>query len=231
MPVLECVELGKSYGGGFALEGLTRGLEEGRVLGLLGPNGSGKTTLIKLIAGLIRPERGAVRVCGEAPGRGTKALVSYMPERQDLPDGMRLHRLLDYFADFFADFDRAAAEEHLRRLGLDTRARVRSLSKGERQKARLALAMSRAAKLYLLDEPFGGVDPAARDYILETILAGRAPGAAVLISTHMIAELEPALDDAAFLGGGRLVMAGPAEQLRRERGMSLDALFREVFRC
>ena len=231
MPVLECVELGKSYGGGFALEGLTLGLEEGRVLGLLGPNGSGKTTLIKLIAGLIRPERGAVRVCGEAPGRGTKALVSYMPERQDLPDWMRLHRLLDYFADFFADFDRAAAEDHLRRLGLDTRARVRSLSKGERQKARLALAMSRAAKLYLLDEPFGGVDPAARDYILETILAGRAPGAAVLISTHMIAELEPALDDAAFLGGGRLVMAGPAEQLRRERGMSLDALFREVFRC
>lgn len=231
MPVLECVELGKSYGGGFALEGLTLGLEEGRVLGLLGPNGSGKTTLIKLIAGLIRPERGAVRVCGEAPGRGTKALVSYMPERQDLPDWMRLHRLLDYFADFFADFDRAAAEEHLRRLGLDTRARVRSLSKGERQKARLALAMSRAAKLYLLDEPFGGVDPVARDYILETILAGRAPGAAVLISTHMIAELEPALDDAAFLGGGRLVMAGPAEQLRRERGMSLDALFREVFRC
>lgn len=231
MPVLECVEIGKSYGGGFALEGLTLGLEEGRVLGLLGPNGSGKTTLIKLIAGLIRPERGAVRVCGEAPGRGTKALVSYMPERQDLPDWMRLHRLLDYFADFFADFDRAAAEEHLRRLGLDTRARVRSLSKGERQKARLALAMSRAAKLYLLDEPFGGVDPAARDYILETILAGRAPGAAVLISTHMIAELEPALDDAAFLGGGRLVMAGPAEQLRRERGMSLDALFREVFRC
>lgn len=231
MPVLECVELGKSYGGGFALEGLTLGLEEGRVLGLLGPNGSGKTTLIKLIAGLISPERGAVRVCGEAPGRGTKALVSYMPERQDLPDWMRLHRLLDYFADFFADFDRAAAEEHLRRLGLDTRARVRSLSKGERQKARLALAMSRAAKLYLLDEPFGGVDPAARDYILETILAGRAPGAAVLISTHMIAELEPALDDAAFLGGGRLVMAGPAEQLRRERGMSLDALFREVFRC
>lgn len=231
MPVLECVELGKSYGGGFALEGLTLGLEEGRVLGLLGPNGSGKTTLIKLIAGLIRPERGAVRVCGEAPGRGTKALVSYMPERQDLPDWMRLHRLLDYFADFFADFDRAAAEEHLRRLGLDTRARVRQLSKGERQKARLALAMSRAAKLYLLDEPFGGVDPAARDYILETILAGRAPGAAVLISTHMIAELEPALDDTAFLGGGRLVMAGPAEQLRRERGMSLDALFREVFRC
>ena len=209
MPVLECVELGKSYGGGFALEGLTLGLEEGRVLGLLGPNGSGKTTLIKLIAGLIRPERGAVRVCGEAPGRGTKALVSYMPERQDLPDWMRLHR----------------------RLGLDPRARVRQLSKGERQKARLALAMSRAAKLYLLDEPFGGVDPAARDYILETILAGRAPGAAVLISTHMIAELEPALDDAAFLGGGRLVMAGPAEQLRRERGMSLDALFREVFRC
>ncbi len=231
MPVLECVELGKSYGGGFALEGLTLGLEEGRVLGLLGPNGSGKTTLIKLIAGLIRPERGAVRVCGEAPGRGTKALISYMPERQDLPDWMRLHRLLDYFADFFADFDRAAAEEHLRRLGLDTRARVRQLSKGERQKARLALAISRAAKLYLLDEPFGGVDPAARDYILETILAGRAPGAAVLISTHMIAELEPALDDAAFLGGGRLVMAGPAEQLRRERGMSLDALFREVFRC
>lgn len=231
MPVLECVELGKSYGGGFALEGLTLGLEEGRVLGLLGPNGSGKTTLIKLIAGLIRPERGAVRVCGEAPGRGTKALISYMPERQDLPDWMRLHRLLDYFADFFADFDRAAAEERLRRLGLDPRARVRQLSKGERQKARLALAMSRAAKLYLLDEPFGGVDPAARDYILETILAGRAPGAAVLISTHMIAELEPALDDAAFLGGGRLVMAGPAEQLRRERGMSLDALFREVFRC
>lgn len=209
MPVLECVELGKSYGGGFALEGLTLGLEEGRVLGLLGPNGSGKTTLIKLIAGLIRPERGAVRVCGEAPGRGTKALVSYMPERQDLPDWMRLHRLLDYFADFFADFDRAAAEEHLRRLGLapsgegcasSPRASGRRPAGAGHEPRRKALSAGRAL-------PRGG--PGCKGLYTRDHTRRTRPGAAVLISTHMIAELEPALDDAAFLGGGRLVMAGP----------------------
>ena len=231
MPVLECVELGKSYGGGFALEGLTLGLEEGRVLGLLGPNGSGKTTLIKLIAGLIRPERGAVRVCGEAPGRGTKALISYMPERLCLPEWMSVERIAAFYADFYADFDAARAGELLARLGIDGKRRLRQLSKGARQKVQLALVMSRRARLYLLDEPFGGLDPASRDFMLDTITACRPPEAAMVISTHIISDVERILDDVVFLDRGMVKLASPAAQLREREGRSVDALFREVFRC
>ncbi len=231
MAVLECSGLSKNYGDGFSMEGLTFKAEPGRVLGLLGPNGSGKTTLIKMINGLVRPDRGSVSVCGLRPGPESKALVSYLPERLQLPDWMRVKGLVGFFGDFYRDFDSALAAKLLGDLGIDENRSLKQLSKGLRQKVQLVLAMSRKAKLYLLDEPFGGVDPASRDYILETIMAGRAEGSALLISTHIISDVEQMLDDVVFLGDGRLVLSGEAEALRRERGLSIDGLFREVFRC
>ncbi len=231
MAVLECNGLYKGYSSGFALEGLTFSVCEGRVLGLLGPNGSGKTTLIKIINGLVQPAGGSVSICGLRPGTGSKAQVSYMPERMSLPEWMRVGGLVKFYADFYRDFDSIRAREQLARLGIDEGRRVRQLSKGMRQKTQLVLCMSRRAKLYLLDEPFGGVDPASRDYILETIMSGRSDGSALVISTHIIADVEDMLDDVLFLGDGRVVLSGEAEALRRERGMSIDGLFREVFRC
>ena len=230
MAVLECEGLHKAYGG-FELGELDLSLPEGRVLGLLGPNGSGKTTLIKLINGLIRPDGGRVTICGLEPGPASRALVSYMPERLQLPDWMRVGGLVGFYEDFYRDFEPGRARKLLSSLGVDEGLRVKQLSKGLRQKTQLVLTMSRRARLYLLDEPFGGVDPASRDYILETIMAGRAEGSALLISTHLISDAEDLLDDVLFLSEGKAVLSGPAEQLRRERGMSLDALFREVFRC
>lgn len=230
MAVLECAGLHRSFGS-FELGELTFSAAEGRVLGLLGPNGSGKTTLIKLINGLIRPDGGRVTVCGLEPGPASRALVSYMPERMQLPDWMKVGGLVRFYGDFYTDFEASRARELLSSLGVDEGQRVRQLSKGLRQKTQLVLTMSRRARLYLLDEPFGGVDPASRDYILETIMSGRAEGSALLISTHLIADAEGLLDDVLFLADGKALLSGPAEQLRRERGMSIDALFREVFRC
>lgn len=230
MAVLECEGLRKAYAG-FELGELDLSLPEGRVLGLLGPNGSGKTTLIKLINGLIRPDGGRVAVCGLEPGPASRSLVSYMPERMQLPDWMRVGGLVRFYEDFYCDFEPQRARKLLSSLGVDEGLRVKQLSKGLRQKTQLVLAMSRRARLYLLDEPFGGVDPASRDYILETIMAGRAEGSALLISTHLISDAEGLLDDVLFLSEGKALLSGEAEQLRRERGMSIDALFREVFRC
>lgn len=230
MAVLECVGLRKDYGD-FEFGELDLSLPEGRVLGLLGPNGSGKTTLIKLINGLLRPDGGRVTVYGLEPGPQSRALVSYMPERLQLPDWMRVGGLVRFYEDMFRDFEPGRARRLLSGLGVDEGLRVKQLSKGLRQKTQLVLAMSRRARLYLLDEPFGGVDPASRDYILETIMAGRAEGSALLISTHLIADAEGLLDDVLFLSEGKALLSGEAEALRRERGMSIDALFREVFRC
>lgn len=184
-----------------------------------------------MINGLVRPDRGSVSVCGLRPGPESKALVSYLPERLQLLDWMRVKGLVGFFGDFYRDFDSALAAKLLGDLGIDENRSLKQLSKGLRQKVQLVLAMSRKAKLYLLDEPFGGVDPASRDYILETIMAGRAEGSALLISTHIISDVEQMLDDVVFLGDGRLVLSGEAEALRRERGLSIDGLFREVFRC
>lgn len=230
MAVLECVGLRKGYGD-FEFGELDLSLPEGRVLGLLGPNGSGKTTLIKLINGLLRPDGGRATVCGLEPGPQSRALVSYMPERLQLPDWMRVGGLVRFYEDMFRDFEPGRARRLLSGLGVDEGLRVKQLSKGLRQKTQLVLAMSRRARLYLLDEPFGGVDPASRDYILETIMAGRSEGSALLISTHLIADAEGLLDDVLFLSEGKALLSGEAEALRRERGMSIDALFREVFRC
>ncbi len=231
MAILECISLSKSYGSVKALENIDLAVEPGRVVGLLGPNGSGKTTLIKLANGLLQPSSGRILIGGRAPGPETKAAVAYMPERLELPEWTRVRRLVDFFADFYADFDRERAAALLLRLGIDGESRLRQLSKGLRQKVQLSLVMSRRAKLYLLDEPFGGMDPASRDLMLETVMESREPGAAVFISTHLITDVEPMLDDVVFIDRGGVRLASPAAQLREREGKSVDELFREVFRC
>ena len=231
MAILECISLSKSYGSVKALENIDLAVEPGRVVGLLGPNGSGKTTLIKLANGLLQPSSGRILIGGRVPGPETKAAVAYMPERLELPEWTRVRKLVDFFADFYADFDRERAAALLSRLGIDGESRLRQLSKGLRQKVQLSLVMSRRAKLYLLDEPFGGMDPASRDLMLDTVMESREPGAAVLISTHLITDVEPMLDDVVFIDRGGVRLASPAAQLREREGKSVDELFREVFRC
>lgn len=231
MPILECRELSKRFGKTVALDNVNLSLEPGRVIGLLGPNGSGKTTLIKLANGLLTPSEGEILIDGKTPGPESKAIVSYLSDKEYLPEWMNARQLMDFFADFYADFDRARAEEMLARLGLDDRQKVKQMSKGTREKVQLILVMSRQAKLYLLDEPIGGVDPATRDYILDTIIRNYNPEAAVLISTHLIADVEPVLDEVIFIQNGQILLQSPVDSIREEKGMSVDQYFREVFKC
>ena len=229
--ILTTHALSKRYGGINALDNVTLSLPAGKVVGLLGPNGSGKTTFIKMAAGLLTPTSGVVLIDGKAIGKETKAIVSYLPERSYLADWMRVSQCLDYFQDFYADFDRSRANDMLQRLGVDENARMKTLSKGTQEKVQLVLVMSRKAKLYLLDEPIGGVDPATRDYILNTIIGNYDEGATVLISTHLIHDVEKVLDEFIFLKEGRIVMHDCTDNVRETEGRSLDELFREVFRC
>lgn len=231
--VLECRDLIKVYGKEPipALNLPYLGLPRGQVVGLLGPNGSGKTTLIKLACGLLTLTAGSVAVNGIAPNEQTKAWVSYLPDRSVLPDAMTIAQAMRFYADFYTDFDSAKAAELMRDLGLDTGRRLKELSKGNREKVQLILVMSRRAQLYLLDEPIGGVDPATRDYILKTIVGAVRPDATILISTHLIADVEPILGSALFLKNGVITMFDTIENLHNQYGKSVDALFREVFRC
>ena len=231
MPNLECMALEKRFGRVGALEGVSLKAEPGRILGLLGPNGSGKTTLIKIACGLLQPTGGEIKICGMTPGTETKKLVSYLPDRMCLPRQMSAQQLVNYYADFFSDFDERRAGELLTRLGVEPGQRVKHMSKGTQEKVQLVLTMSRRAKLYLLDEPIGGVDPATRDFILSTIMTNYAEDAAVVISTHLISDVERVLDDVVFLDRGRVAMAGGADEVRERSGKSVDELFREVFRC
>lgn len=231
MSVLECKGLTKQYGRTLALDDVSFTLEEGRIVGLLGPNGSGKTTFIKLCNGLLTPSSGELRICGYAPGKESKALVSYLPDRPYLPSWMDVTQALDMYEDFYADFDRKRAFEMLAHLGIVEKQRIRQMSKGTKEKVQLILVMSRAAKLYLLDEPIGGVDPATRDYILKTIITNYEPQSTVVISTHLIADVEQALDQVIFIDHGRIVLQSDTDSIRAEKGMSVDALFREVFKC
>ena len=231
MPVLECKGLTKRFGRATALDEVSLSIEPGRIVGLLGPNGSGKTTLIKLANGLLTPDGGYIAVCGTAPGRESHSLVSYLPERTAIPTWMTARQLLDFYGDFYQDFRREAAEEMLDHLGIQPRQAVKQMSKGTREKVQLIMVMSRAAKLYLLDEPIGGVDPATRDYILSTIIGNYNPEAAVVISTHLIADVEKVLDEVIFLHQSRVVLQSTVDDIREEKGMSVDALFREVFKC
>ena len=231
MSVLECKDLCKSFGHAQALDHVSLAVEPGRIVGLLGPNGSGKTTLIKLANGLLTPSSGEITVCGMAPGRESHGLVSYLPERTSIPTWMTTTQLLDFYGDFYSDFRRDAAEEMLAHLNIQSRQRIKQMSKGTREKVQLIMVMSRAAKLYLLDEPIGGVDPATRDYILSTIIGNYNPEAAVIISTHLIADVEKVLDEVIFINQGQVVLQSSVDEIREEKGMSVDALFREVFKC
>ncbi len=230
-PILQATNLSKRYGKTNGLSPIDLELPGGKIIGLLGPNGSGKTTLIKLIAGLLTPTTGIITVCGKEIGPETKAMVSYLPDRVYFDPSQKVSQIIKYFQDFYQDFDRERAETMLTTLGLDLNKKFNTLSKGAREKVQLALVMSRRAKLYLLDEPIAGVDPAARDFILHTIISNYDPEATVIISTHLIADVEPVLDEFVFVHQGKVVRQGSVDQVREEEGKSLDELFREVFRC
>lgn len=230
-PILECNSLTKKFTGVDALSNVNLRLERGRIVGLLGPNGSGKTTMIKLINGLLVPTSGSLLIDGKQPGPETKKIVSYLPERTYLPEWMRISETLDFFKDFYSDFDEKRAYEMLERLQLNPTKRLKTLSKGTKEKVQLILVMSRKADLYCLDEPIGGVDPAARDYILNTIISNYNENATVLISTHLIADIEKVLDEVVFIKNGQVMLHSSVEDIRSKEGKSVDSLFREVFRC
>ena len=229
--LLNCQNLTKRYGYKTALDNIDLSLERGRIIGLLGPNGSGKTTLIKLINGLLAPSSGSIAINGFAPGPETKKIVSYLPERTYFNSWMKVTDILNFFCDFYEDFDRNRAADMLRRLGIDENERLGAMSKGTKEKVQLIMVMSRDAQLYCLDEPIGGVDPAARDYILQTIITNYNEHASVLISTHLIADIENVLDDVIFIQNGHIRLHASVDEIREQEGKSVDALFREVFSC
>ncbi len=229
--ILSCRGLTKQYGATTALNSIDLDLPAGSVIGLLGPNGSGKSTFIKIAAGLLTSTSGGLLIDGYKPGVKTKEIVSYLPDHDYLNDWMSVNQLIKQFEDFYADFDKDKAFDMIQRLNIKRESMLKTLSKGTREKVQLILTMSRKAKLYLLDEPIGGVDPAARDYILNTIIGNYNENAAVLISTHLIADVEPVLTHAVFIKNGKIVRAGEVDDIRQETCSSIDALFREEFKC
>lgn len=231
MDILVMEGLSKSYKDKLAVNNLSYSLGEGRILGLLGPNGSGKTTLLKCIAGLLTPEKGSLTVCDNKIGVESKKIVAYLPDKNFLNEWMNVSQFFDYTQDFFADFDRKKAEDMVALLNIDLKSRIKTLSKGNKEKLALIVTMSRNARLYLLDEPIAGVDPAAREYVLSTILSNYSPHSSIVLSTHLIADVENTLTDVVFLSRGELVLSGSVENVRRCTGKSIDELFREEFRC
>lgn len=228
--ILECDALTKNYGQTPALYNVSFRVEAGGVVGLLGPNGSGKSTLIKLAMGMLQPTSGQILVDGQKPCPVTKAVTAYLPDKNFLAEWMRIEQAVAYSADFFADFRKDKAEAMLTRLGLGMKQKIKTLSKGNKEKLGLILTMARDAKLYILDEPIAGVDPAARDFILDTIMSNRPEGSTVFLCTHLIADIEPILTYAIFLNRGTVALAGSKEELCKEEGQTLDGLFREVFK-
>lgn len=228
--LLRCDGITKKYGPLIALNNIDLSIEGGRIIGLLGPNGSGKTTLIKLINGLLTPTSGSLTVCGGAPGVETKKVMAYLPDSNYLNSWMTVGQLVDMFCDFYEDFRRDTAIEMLTRLGITTGVRLKTLSKGNKEKVSLILVMSRSAKLYVLDEPIAGVDPATRDYIISTIIGNYNPEASVIISTHLISDIEQVLDEVIFINNGNIVLHKSVDAIREESGKSADELFREVFK-
>ena len=230
-PLVECCSLTKKFGEFYALNNLSVSIGRGEIIGLLGPNGSGKTTLIKLINGLLTPSLGSIYVDGLKPGVDSKKIISYLPERTYLSQHKKVKDIISYFEDFYDNFQSERAYEMLSHLEIDPEARLKTLSKGTKEKVQLILVMSRDADLYILDEPIGGVAPAARDYILKTILSNYNENATILISTHLISDIENILDRVIFIQNGQLVINKTVDDIRLEQGKSVDTLFREVFRC
>ena len=228
--LVKCTNLCRSFGEVRALNDVNLSLPSGRIIGLLGPNGSGKTTLIKILNGLLQPSSGEARIAGNLPGVETKKIISFLPDRGYFPEWMNVGDMIDMFADFYADFDRAKADEMCRALGLERSMRIKTLSKGTREKMQLMLVMSRKARLYLLDEPIAGVDPAAREFIMRTILTNYSEDGTVLISTHLILDVEQVLDEAVFLRQGSVVLHESVDSIRERTNGSVDQLFREMFR-
>lgn len=229
--VLEIKGISKSYGKKEALNNINLSIERGKIIGLLGPNGSGKTTLIKLINGLLTPNEGEITVDGKRIGNEIRLAVSYLPDKTYLPDWMKVSDIFKMFTDFYSNFDIEKARDMLGRLNISEGERLKALSKGNKEKVQLILVMSRNAKLYLLDEPIGGVDPAARDYILNTIITTYNPDASVIISTHLISDIEKVLDEAIFIDRGQIVLHDTVDNIRENMGKSVDGYFREVFKC
>lgn len=229
--ILEYSHVTKQFGSMYALSDVSLTIEPGHIIGLLGPNGSGKTTLIKLACGLLVPSSGSVTVCGGPVGPESKARISYLPDKNYLSQWMKVSQIIDLFHDFYDNFDRNKAYEMLKRLNINPTQKLKTLSKGTREKVQLILVMSRNADLYLLDEPIGGVDPAARDYILQTILTNYNENGSILISTHLIADVEQVLDQIIFLKNGVVTLQSSVDGIREQYGKSVDELFREVFQC
>lgn len=231
MALLEVSHVSKSYGANRVLDDVTFSIPKGKIVGLLGPNGSGKTTLIKLINDLLKEDSGTIKVEGLDLGVETKKLISYLPDKNYLNNNMTVLELLNYFKDFYEDFRIDKAKELIGKLGLDLNQKLKTMSKGTKEKVQLILVMSRKAKLYILDEPIGGIDPAARDYIINTILTNFSNDASLLISTHLISDLEKVLDEVIFLKNGKVVRSGSTDEIRKETNMSINDLFREEFKC
>jgi ABC-2 type transport system ATP-binding protein len=229
--ILEYSHVTKQFGSMYALSDVSLTIEPGHIIGLLGPNGSGKTTLIKLACGLLVPSSGSLTVCGGPVGPESKARISYLPDKNYLSQWMKVSQIIDLFHDFYDNFDRNKAYEMLKRLNINPTQKLKTLSKGTREKVQLILVMSRNADLYLLDEPIGGVDPAARDYILQTILTNYNENGSLLISTHLIADVEQVLDQIIFLKNGVVTLQSSVDGIREQYGKSVDELFREVFQC
>lgn len=231
MSLVACKNLTKTYGSTTALLDVNLDIEEGHIIGLLGPNGSGKTTLIKILNGLLTPTAGEIYVNEQPIGTASKKVISYLPDHTYLGSGMRVNEIIDFFKDFYEDFEEARAYDMLEKLNINPKQRLKSMSKGTKEKVQLILVMSRRASLYVLDEPIAGVDPAARDYILNTIITNYDEHASIIISTHLIADIENILDQVIFIKDGEIVKNCSVDSIREEEGKSVDALFREVFRC
>lgn len=231
MKLIEIKNLSKIFGRKYALKDINLDIESGKIIGLLGSNGSGKTTLIKLINDLIVPSKGEILIKGEKPGINSKKIISYLPERTYLNFDMKVKEALTFFEDFYEDFDRSKAKLLLKDLDIDENDKLKTMSKGTKEKVQLILVMSRRADIYILDEPIGGVDPAARDYILDTILTNFNENASILISTHLIADIERVLDEVIFIKKGEIILSGASDELRTTREKSIDEIFREEYKC
>lgn len=228
--IFECDKVFKNYGPIVALDDVSLRVKRGDVVGLLGPNASGKSTLIKLAMGMLQPNGGSIWIDGKKPGPETKAITSYLPDANYLYNWMTVDQQVRYCADFFKDFNMDKCDALLGRLQIQKKQKIKSLSKGTKEKLGLILTMSRDAELYILDEPIAGVDPAARDFILDTVMSNRAEGSTIFLCTHLIADIEPILTHAIFLNRGRIALDAPVSEIKEKEGKSLDEIFREVFR-